>query len=134
MDNVTPINGRTARGTFAKGVSGNPHGVSAKAKAIKDMQRGNEVLLTTLITEMVPHAARLHKALLRDKNLKVKEALELIALTYKYGIGTPGQAPTASKQNEADDTVAEIIDTMSDEKKAALLKLINDTTKGATPE
>lgn len=134
MDNVTPIGGRTSRGTFQKGHSGNPDGISAKAKAIKDMHRGNEVLLTTLITEMVPHAAKLHKALLRNKTLSVKETLELLTLTYKYGIGTPGPAATASKSDDGGDDVAEIIDSMSEEKKAALLKLINSTEKGATPK
>ena len=126
-NNVTPI--RDDKGLFVKGVSGNPHGVSVKHAAIKQMQRENEVLLTTMITEMVPHAAKLHKALLRDKGLTTKEALELIHLTYRYGIGTPRQADAAPKK-EVESTVDDYSPEMLDE----IEKLIAETRKGAQPE
>jgi hypothetical protein len=127
-DNVTPI--RSPKGTFVKGVSGNPAGVSAQHAAIRDMQKGNEVLLTTLVTGMVPAAAKLHRALLKNGKLSTKEAIELIHLTYRYGIGTPRQAEPAPKGEEESFD----LDNMSPEKKAAMVKMLQNTSKDASSE
>lgn len=127
-DNVTPI--RSPRGTFVKGVSGNPAGVSAQHAAIRDMQKGNEVLLTTLVTGMVPAAAKLHRALLKSGKLTNKESIELIHLTYRYGIGTPRQAEPAPKAEEE----AFDLGNMSPEMKAHITKMIQDTSKDASAE
>lgn len=127
-DKVTPI--RDAKGLFKKGVSGNPYGVSAKHAAIKQMMKENEDLLSSMITEMVPHAARLHKALLKDKNLTNKEALELISLTYAYGIGKPRQAEVVKKQEVETTDIGDY----SPEMLEKISKMIEDTRNGTKPE
>lgn len=128
-DKVTNI--RDAKGRFPKGVSGNPHGVSSAHAAIKQMQKENEVLLTSSISAMVPIAARLHKALLKDgKKLTTKEALELIHLTYRYGIGTPRQAEATPKQEAEDFDLGH----MSPEMRQRMIDQLQNTAKDATEE
>jgi hypothetical protein len=134
-NNVTPINGRTKRGTFQKGVSGNPYGVSAQERAIKEMQKHNEELLSTLITANVPAAVKLHKAMLKNgRKMTDKDAIHLIELTYKYGLGTPRQVEQ-NKQDSGDDrSVVEIVSEMPEEKRQAMIDILNNTSKDATSE
>jgi hypothetical protein len=129
-DNVTSI--RDAKGRIKKGHSGNPHGVSAKEQALKEMKLHNEQLLSTLITANVPAAVKLHKMLLKGgKEMSTKDAIHLVELTYKYGIGTPRQAPDPQQSNDYDEVNVE---DMPEEKRQAIIALLNQTAKDSTTE
>lgn len=129
-DNVSNI--RDGKGRFPKGVSGNPHGVSAKERAIRDMQRHNEELLGALVAKHVPSAVRLHKTLLKNgANMTAKEAIQLIELTYKYGIGTPRQADAMPRTDDDSDFD---FSTIPAEKRQAMIDLLNGTAEDAAKE
>lgn len=131
-NNVTPITGRTAKGTFQKGVSGNPYGVSAKEHALREMQKHNEQLLGTLVTANVPAAVKLHKQLLKNgSKMSDKDAIHLVELTYRYGIGTPRPMEAPKEDNGLGEV---ILTEMPEEKRQAIIALLNQTSKDATTE
>lgn len=105
-DNVTPI--RTNKGTFPKGVSGNPAGVSKQQQAIKELESVQRKVLASQFVSMVPAARKALKSLLVKKTITDDNLIKVITLTLQYGIGKPQQSVVVDDTPEAETDVSAI--------------------------
>jgi hypothetical protein len=128
-NNVTNIAGRTKSGQFKKGVSGNPHGISAQERALRELKHHNDAIFGALMASGVPIAAKLLKQMLKNpKSLTPKEQLHAIELMFKYGVGTPRQASAG----DTDTFVEPDIDGMDAETFDAMIAMLEKAKRDAT--
>ncbi|WP_114227033.1 MULTISPECIES: hypothetical protein [Sphingomonas] len=129
--NVTPIKRQGNATSFKPGQSGNPHGVTGVERDLKMLQSHLGELFDAKMAKNIPPALRLHNRLLKNtKEMTVKEMLQLLELTYKYGLGTARQM----EARRSTDTLEYNTRNIDPAKKAAMIAILQETEEDANNE